>query len=71
MLPISSRVRRRLTAEAENTIDEMGLDYWPYGVDRNRKTIEAQLRWAYEQGMSKKQWTVEAMFHPSTMTWYR
>jgi 4,5-dihydroxyphthalate decarboxylase len=49
----------------------MGLDYWPYGVDRNRKTIEAQLRWAYEQGMSKKQWTVEAMFHPSTMTWYR
>jgi hypothetical protein len=33
--------------------------------------VEAQLHWAYEQGMSKKQWTVEAMFHPSTMTWYR
>jgi 4,5-dihydroxyphthalate decarboxylase len=60
-----------LTAEAENTIDEMGPDYWPYGVDQNRKTIEAQLRWAYEQGMSKKLWTVEEMFHPSTMTWYR
>jgi hypothetical protein len=33
--------------------------------------IEAQLRSAYEQGMSKRLWTVEEMFHPSTMTWYR
>ena len=60
-----------LTAEAENTIEDMGPDYWPYGVDKNRKTIEAQLRWAYEQGMSKTLWKVEEMFHPSTLTWYR
>ena len=60
-----------LTAEAENTIAEMGPDYWPYGVDKNRKTIEAQLRRAYEQGMSKTLWKVEEMFHPSTLTWYR
>jgi 4,5-dihydroxyphthalate decarboxylase len=60
-----------LTAEAEKTIEEMGREYWPYGVEPNRKTIEAQLRWAYEQGMFKKLWTVEEMFHPSTLTWYR
>jgi 4,5-dihydroxyphthalate decarboxylase len=60
-----------LTAEAEKTIEEMGREYWPYGVEPNRKTIEAQLRWAYEQGTFKKLWTVEEMFHPSTLTWYR
>lgn len=60
-----------LTAEAENTMEEMGREYWPYGVDPNRKTIEAQLRWAYQQGMSKKLWTVEELFHSSTLTWYR
>jgi len=60
-----------LTAEAENTIEEMGPDYWAYDVDQNRKTIKAQLRWAYEQGMSRKLWTVEETFHPSTLTWYR
>ena len=60
-----------MTAEAEHTIQEMGEDYWPYGIDKNIKTLEAQFRWLYEQGVTKKLCRVEEMFHPSTLAWYR
>ena len=60
-----------VTAEAENTIRDMGEDYWPYGIEPNLPTIEAQIRWSQEQGLSKKRWKIEELFHPSTMTWYR
>jgi 4,5-dihydroxyphthalate decarboxylase len=56
-----------MTAEAENTIQEMGKDYWPYGIDKNIKTLEAQFRWLDEQGATKKRCRVEEMFHPSTL----
>lgn len=29
----------------------MGEDFWPYGIDRNRTTLEAQIRWAHDQGL--------------------
>ena len=56
-----------LTAEAEATIRDMGADYWPYGIRKNGKTIDAQIRWSYEQGLSKKQWAIDELFHPSTI----
>jgi 4,5-dihydroxyphthalate decarboxylase len=28
-----------------------GNDYWPYGIDGNRTTLEAFLQYAYEQGV--------------------
>jgi len=60
-----------LTAEAERTIAEMGDDFWPYGLEKNMKTLETQLRWSYEQGLSKRRFTVEELFATSTFEWYR
>lgn len=60
-----------VTAEAEHTIEDMGKDYWPYGIAKNVKTVEAQLRWLYEQGVTKKLCRVEEIFHPSTLAGYR
>ena len=32
----------------------MGDDYWPYGVDANRKTLETFLRHHHAQGLSSR-----------------
>ena len=43
----------------------MGDDYFPYGVEKNRKTLEAFLRWAFEQGVCKRHLSVEELFPKS------
>ena len=58
-----------LVAEAEDTIKLMGEDYWPYGVEKNRPTLEAQTRWSHEQGISPKRLAVEDLFVPTTLDW--
>jgi 4,5-dihydroxyphthalate decarboxylase len=40
----------------------MGTDYFPYGIEPNRKTLEAFLRFAYEQGVCKRLLKVEDLF---------
>jgi 4,5-dihydroxyphthalate decarboxylase len=45
----------------------MGEDYWPYGVEPNRKTLEAFLRHHHSQGLSPRQVKVEELFHPATL----
>lgn len=42
----------------------LGEDYFPYGVEPNRKTIEAFLRWAYQQGVCKRHLKPEDIFPP-------
>src|SRR2546423_1589666 len=44
----------------------MGEDFWPYGVESNRKTLEAFLRHHHGQGISPRLVAVEEMFHPAT-----
>jgi len=44
----------------------MGHDFWPYGVDPNRRTLEAFARHHHAQGLSARQVAVDEMFHPST-----
>jgi len=56
-----------LVAEAESTIALMGEDFWPYGVEPNRTVLEAQIRWAHEQGLTTRRLAVEELFHPSTL----
>jgi 4,5-dihydroxyphthalate decarboxylase len=46
--------------------DLMGQDFWSYGVDANRKTLEAFLRHHHAQGLSARLVAVEELFHPST-----
>ena len=39
-----------------------GADVWPYGVDSNRHTLEAFLRFCREQGVAGRQLSVEELF---------
>jgi 4,5-dihydroxyphthalate decarboxylase len=46
--------------------DLMGQDFWSYGVEANRKTLEAFLQHHHTQGLSSRLVAVEELFHPST-----
>jgi len=56
-----------VNAELEATVDVMGEDFWPYGIEANRKTLEAMARYSFEQGLAVRQLTVEEMFAPTTL----
>ena len=43
-----------------------GDDYWPYGVEPSRPTLEAFFRWSYEQGVAKRLLKMEEVFAPET-----
>jgi 4,5-dihydroxyphthalate decarboxylase len=53
--------------EIEETRALMGDNYWPYGIEPNRKALEALFQYSYEQGLASKKLTIEELFHPSTM----
>ena len=53
--------------EYENTVEIMGDNYWKYGIEDNRKELEAIMRYVYEQGLVKRQITFEELFAPSTL----
>ncbi|GEO25337.1 4,5-dihydroxyphthalate decarboxylase [Alicyclobacillus acidoterrestris] len=59
-----------LTAEVERTEKIMGKDFWPYGVEANRHTLEAAVNYSYEQGMIQKPVDIEALFASSTLESY-
>jgi 4,5-dihydroxyphthalate decarboxylase len=44
-----------------------GADPWPYGLADNRKTLEAVIRYEYEQGMIKKKPDPEVLFFPPSL----
>ncbi len=50
----------------KETRELMGEDYWSYGMEPNRKTLEAFLRQHHAQGLSSRLLKVEELFHPST-----
>jgi 4,5-dihydroxyphthalate decarboxylase len=43
-----------------------GEDFWPYGIEPNRPTLEAFLQYAFEQGVAQRQLKVEELFAPET-----
>jgi 4,5-dihydroxyphthalate decarboxylase len=55
-----------VTEEYEETRRLMGDDYWRYGMEANRKDLEAVMRYMFEQGLVKKHGRFEELFHPST-----
>lgn len=57
-------------SEWENTQELMGEDFWPYGVEKNRKTLEAAVTYSYEQGLIKNRLKIEDLFAPSTLEQY-
>lgn len=53
--------------ELEETRALMGDNFWPYGIEANRKTLEALFQYSYEQGLAKKKLKMEDLFHASTL----
>ena len=43
-----------------------GEDFWPYGIEPNRPTLEAFLQYAFEQGVAARHLKVEELFAPET-----
>jgi 4,5-dihydroxyphthalate decarboxylase len=58
-----------LVAEAHATMALMGRDFWPYGVANNRKILETQARWSFEQGLSARLMRPADIFAASTLDW--
>ena len=44
----------------------LGKDFWPYGIEANRPTLEAFLQFAYEQGVCHRLMKPEEIFPPQT-----
>jgi 4,5-dihydroxyphthalate decarboxylase len=58
-------------AEEEATRALMGDDYWPYGLEPNRKALETLMRYSCEQGIAQRAVPLESLFAPSTLDDYR
>lgn len=56
-----------VVAETEATARAMGADFWPYGVEANRPTLEAALRYSRAQGLIWRQLTIEELFIPNVL----
>ncbi|MDP9130817.1 MAG: ABC transporter substrate-binding protein, partial [Candidatus Binatota bacterium] len=47
---------------AEDMRQLMGQDFWPYGVEANRQTLETFLRYAAEQGLTERKLRIDELF---------
>ena len=56
-----------LTAHVEEVKREFGDDWWPYGLEKNVKTLETFTRYHHEQGLSPKRLQVEELFAPEAL----
>jgi 4,5-dihydroxyphthalate decarboxylase len=43
-----------------------GEDFWPYGIEPNRPTLEAFVQYAFEQGVTQRRLHLEELFAPET-----
>ncbi|HUQ74464.1 MAG TPA: 4,5-dihydroxyphthalate decarboxylase [Burkholderiales bacterium] len=48
-----------------------GEDFWPYGIEPSRPTLEAFFQYAHEQGVAKKRLRMEDVFAPETREQFR
>jgi 4,5-dihydroxyphthalate decarboxylase len=49
----------------------LGDDFWPYGIEPNRKTLEAFTQYAFEHGVTARKVAVEELFPPEVQTFTR
>jgi 4,5-dihydroxyphthalate decarboxylase len=59
-----------LTAHQEENRMLMGDDFWPYGLEPNRKALDTFLRYHHEQGLAKRRINVDELFAPETLVDY-
>lgn len=53
---------------AETSREMLGVDFWPYGIEGNRATLDAFLQFAAEQGVTQRRLNVEEIFVASTLS---
>ena len=53
--------------EIEETRKLMGENFWPYGIEPNRKALESFFQYSNEQGLSSRKLTIEELFLPESL----
>jgi 4,5-dihydroxyphthalate decarboxylase len=56
-----------LAEHARRWREAAGEDFWPYGIEPNRPTLEAFVQYAFEQGVATRLLKVEELFAPETL----
>jgi 4,5-dihydroxyphthalate decarboxylase len=56
-----------VVAEVEETRRIMGHDFWAYGIQRNRVSLEALPQYLHEQSLSERVPEIEELFAPNTL----
>lgn len=56
-----------IMSHLDETVSEMGSDFWAYGFERNRNAIGTFLRYHHEQGLSPRLLQPEDLFAPESM----
>lgn len=60
-----------LDAELDETFALMGGDPWPYGIEPNRRSLEAMLGYAHRHGTTSRKLEINEIFAPSTLERFR
>lgn len=60
-----------LLPAVEESRAAFGPDFWPYGVEANRPTLEAFVRFEHEQGLTARPVAVEELFAAETLDEFR
>jgi 4,5-dihydroxyphthalate decarboxylase len=60
-----------LVSEVERERNVFGPDLWPYGVERNRATLEAMVTYHVEQGLIPKAIPLEELFAEPTLVEFK
>jgi 4,5-dihydroxyphthalate decarboxylase len=56
-----------LDALIEDQQAVFGPDWFPYGVEKNRASLDALLQYTHEQGLTSRRISIEELFAPSTL----
>jgi 4,5-dihydroxyphthalate decarboxylase len=51
-----------VASQASQMVTIFGEDFWPYGLEKNRKTLEVMARYSFEQGLSITRLDVDSIF---------
>lgn len=51
-----------VASQAHQMTRIFGQDFWPYGIEKNRTTLEVMTRYSYEQGLSVTKLDVDSIF---------
>lgn len=57
-----------VSSYADLSREILGEDFWPYGVESNRATLEAFVRFAWEQGVAQRRVAPEELFLETTLS---